>query len=406
MGLFFNNEKRNMTYDDLNKFSWSTGTGIAVTDGEFKESTYFKCIKRLAEDVAKVPVILKQRTVDGDVRAEENYLYDLIKFRPNPYMSSVDFFKAIEATRQHKGEAFALITRKANKITGLYPINVTKLLIDNIGLAKTKKNNAILVYYTCSSDLKEYTCAYDDILHFKGMTLDGISSISVKDNLKQTINTNAYAQSYQADLFASGLTNKAVVQFMSDIKDEKKLKEAQAMFDRMYTSSKRILTVPAGYQVSPLQLNLSDSQFAELKKMGQVDICTSFGVPPHLIGIMDGYNNNSLEQSNLSYLVNTLLILFEGNELELSYKLLTETDRKKGFFFEANQNVLLRVSAKEQAEILNSYIQNSVYAPNEVRRILGEVKKEDGDDLLASSGTLKIKDLYNTAKDNAGGGAK
>jgi HK97 family phage portal protein len=134
--------------------------------------------------------------------------------------------------------------------------------------------------------------------------------------------------------------------------------------------------------------------------MGAVDICTSFGVPPHMIGIMDGVNNNSLEQSNLGYLVNTLLILFESIESECNYKLLTPQERAMGYHFEFDESVLLRTDAKTQAEILNSYIQNSVYTPNEARVKLGLLKAIDGDDLLASSGTLKIKDLYKTAVKN------
>lgn len=407
MGLFFNNKsEKRMSLEEFQKIDWNANyTGASSTDVEFKESTYFKCVKRISDDVAKVPLYLKQTTKEGEVLADNHYLFDLIE-RPNPYMSQIDFLKAIEAVRQHRGHSGALITRDyKGKVTGLYPVEITRIVIDNLGIAKSKKKNPILVYYRCGQNGQEYSCLYNDILHFKGMSFDGVISTAIKDNLKDTIDTNTYAQSYQKDLFASGLTNKAVVQFMSDIKDEKKLKEAQAMFDRLYTSSKRILTVPAGYQVSPLQLNLSDSQFAELKKMGQIDICTSFGLQPYQIGIMDGYNNNSLEQSNLGYLSNVLLLLFTSIEAEFKYKLLNEGDRKQKYYFEFDENELLRMDSKTQAEVYTKYVQNSILTPNEVRMKLGEKKAEDGDDLLAASGMLKIKDLYKTAKDNAGGGA-
>jgi HK97 family phage portal protein len=401
--MFWNKrQQKRMTTQDMNSYTWSANFGsTAFTDTELKENTYFKCVKINSESVGKVPLILKQTTDNGERTATEHYLYDIMKNRPNPFMSNVDFWRSMEATRQHKGYSSALITRdiKGNA-TGLYPITITSIIIDNVGLAKSTMSNPILVQYTCGYDLKQYYCFYSDIIHLKSFTLDGMTSIPIKDNLKDTVETNQSAQDYQKDLFSNGLTNKALIQLVSDIKDEKGLTTIQDKFNRIFSNKGRIFTVPAGYQVTPLNLNLADSQFTELKKMGAVDICTSFGVPPHMIGIMDGVNNNSLEQSNLGYLVNTLLILFESIESECNYKLLTPQERAMGYHFEFDESVLLRTDAKTQAEILNSYIQNSVYTPNEARVKLGLLKAIDGDDLLASSGTLKIKDLYKTAVKN------
>lgn len=397
--MFWDKVEKRMTVEEMGNYTWTSNS--AIIDDELKESTYFKCIKILSESIAKVPMILMQSTNDGDRKATEHYLYDICKNRANPFMSSIDFFKALEATRQHKGESSALIARDIKgKVTGLYPITVRKIIIDDVGLAKTKKKNPILVYYTCGIDQKEYNCAYSDVLHLKSFTLDGMSSISVKDNLKDTINTNKSSQSYQKDLFSNGLTNKAVVQIVSDIHEEKELKKIQEKFQRLYSSQGRIFTVPAGYSVTPLNLSLADSQFAELKKMGAIDIATSLGVPPYMLGFVEGYNNNSLEQSSLAFLVNTLLILFESIEAELNYKLLSEAERLKGYFFKFNVGVLLRTDAKTQAEIITSYIQNSVYTPNEGRELLGYAKKPDGDELIASSGVYKLSQIGSLIKQN------
>lgn len=73
-----------------------------------KEATYFTCIKKLSEAVAKTPLYLTQDTETGERRAKEHPLYELLSLRPNPYMTAVDFWKAIEATRQHEGIAGAV----------------------------------------------------------------------------------------------------------------------------------------------------------------------------------------------------------------------------------------------------------------------------------------------------------
>lgn len=385
-------EARAVDYDD---YKWDTiysqENGFKASS-EFSESTYFKCIKILSESIAKMPINLKISTEKGEEKLKQHYLYDLLRYRPNEYMSAIDFWKCIEANRQHKGESFALITRDGRgKITGLYPINVTKIIIDNNNLITSRKKNKIMVIYQV--DDKEYSALYSDVLHFKGFTLDGINSISVKDNLKNLISTNKGSTEYQVKLFQSNMTNKAIVQMTSDVKDKIELKKIQRMFDNLYSDSNRIMTIPAGYNLSTLNLTLSDAQFEQLKKLNAVDLASSFGVPAYFLGFTENYNNNSLEQTSLSFLVNTLLPLITEIEQELNYKLLTQTERKKGYYFEFNQGVLLRVDAKTQADIITKYVQTSIYKPNEARRLLGYPLTEEGDDLIVTSGVYKLKDL-------------
>src|SRR5690554_5931464 len=129
--MFLNKIEKRSGEIDINEWKniYSSENGYEVADGALKESTYFKCIKILSENVAKMPVNLKISSEDGEEKATKYYLYDLLRNRPNEYMSAIDFWKAIEATRQHKGDSFALITRDSKgKITGLYPIDVSRLI--------------------------------------------------------------------------------------------------------------------------------------------------------------------------------------------------------------------------------------------------------------------------------------
>lgn len=392
--MFLNKIEKRSDEIDINdwKSVYNFENGYDLFEGDLKESTYFKCIKILSESVAKMPINLKISSEDGEEKATKHYLYDLLKNRPNEYMSAIDFWKCMEATRQHKGDSFALISRDSRgKITGLYPIDVTRLIVDNVGLSKSKKKNKILVEYNINGTL--YNCLYSEVLHFKGFTLDGINSYSIKDTLNGLIDTNKGSLNYQRELFKNGLTNKAVVQMVSDIKDEKELKKAQDKFNRLYSSKGRIFTVPAGFSITPLNLSLADSQFEQLKKLNAIDLATAFGVPPYMLGYTEGYNNNSLEQSSLSFLVDTLLVLITSIEQELNYKLLTHDERIKGYYFEFNQGVLLRVDSQTQADIITKYVSGGIYTQNEARVLLGKKKLTEGDELIVNAGVLKLKDI-------------
>ena len=90
-----------------------------------REATYFTCIKKLSEAVAKTPLYLVQETETGQRRAKEDPLYELLSLRPNPYMTAVDFWKAIEATRQHEGISAAVKQYgRKGEILALYPCTI------------------------------------------------------------------------------------------------------------------------------------------------------------------------------------------------------------------------------------------------------------------------------------------
>ena len=103
-----------------------------------KEATYFTCIKKLSEAVAKTPLYLTQDTETGERRAKEHPLYELLSLRPNPYMTAVDFWKAIEATRQHEGIAGAVkVYGRKGKIEALYPCTIEGITIDDAGVLRS-----------------------------------------------------------------------------------------------------------------------------------------------------------------------------------------------------------------------------------------------------------------------------
>lgn len=382
--------EQRITPKEMNNFTWTPISGSGVVDeNELKESAYFKCIKYISESVAKCPIILKKEDNTGEVDAKEHRLYTKLRLRPNPYMTAIDCIKAFVALGEHLGISGLYIDRKDNS---LYPAEITGIIIDDAGLIKSKKQNKILFDFKVANETG--SCFDKDIILYKtGITFDGINTKANKDLLKDTISTNKKAQAYLNNLFDNGLTNKIIVQLTSDIKDEKELSKIQDKFNRLYSNNGRTFTVPAGFNVSSLNLSLADSQYEQLRKLTRREIANAFGLSPAIIGDLEDSNNNNMEMQNLSFLVDTLLIKFEQIEQELDWKYLSERDRKQGYKCRFNQGVMLRTNAETQANILTKYTQTGIYSVNDCRRILGFPIIDGGDDILVSSGTYKLKDL-------------
>lgn len=62
-----------------------------------KEATYFTCIKKLSEAVAKTPLYLTQDTETGERRAKEHPLYELLSLRPSDTWERTDASVGMEA---------------------------------------------------------------------------------------------------------------------------------------------------------------------------------------------------------------------------------------------------------------------------------------------------------------------
>jgi len=401
-------EKRETTETTVNDWStvYSFENGYENAVGKhsgLNESTYFSCLKIISESIAKCPFQIRQETDKGEIVATNHYLYDILRLRPNPNMSAIDTFKTLVVLSKHYGIAGLYIDRVGSKVNDLYPVKITDITVDDVGLISSTKNNKILYSYQGVNG--EYgSCFENDILVLRDFTLDGINSNATRNILSESLDTSIKSQGYLNKLFQNGLTNKIVVQLTSDIKEEKELKKVQEKFDRIYKSSNRTFTVPAGFNVSSLNLSLSDAQFAELRQMSKKDIAGSMGVPLSKLGETIE-NAKSDEQDNISFLGDTLQVIFTQIEQEADWKILSATDREKGFKIRANTSVMLRLDAKTQAEVVTSYTKNGVYSLNKAKEIVG-VETLDKDVTTFPSGQVTLEQMMGNQVSYASGETK
>lgn len=374
-------------------YTFENGYDITPFEMEMKESTYFSCINDISQDVAKCTLQVKKETNKGEVLAKEHYLYDLLRLRPNSYISAIDCYKTFVALAKHYGYAGLYINKKGYKIEGLYPVKITNCTIDNAGLINSTKNNKILWDFE-SVEGETGSCFDKDIIILRDFTLDGIKGKANRSILSESLDTSMKSQNHLNKLFTNSLTNKLAIQLTSDIKDEKEIKRMQDKFSRIYSSTNKIFTIPAGYTIQPLALSLSDVQYTELRKLSKEEIAMSFRVPLTKLGFVKE-NGKSEEQDNLKYLNECLLVIFEQIEQEMDYKLLTSIERKQGYKIRFNVNVLLRTDSLTQANVINSYVKNGVYDLDKAREILG-IEKLGGEPIITlPSGQVLLKDLLN-----------
>lgn len=388
---------------DLNSNDFLEWLGIAQSNRNvLSEATYFTCLKMLSETLGKLPIKYYQSTDNGRIKAVSTKIHELLSVRPNPIMTPTTFWTVVENNRNHSGNGFVWCRRQfVRKKYGGYiktldlwpmPSKDVSLLMDDKGVFGQK--GKLYYQYIDSKSGEMYVFKQEDVLHFKtSLSFDGVSGEPVQKILRHTVEGGLESQTFMNNLYKQGLTASMSLQYTGDL-DEDRLERLQEKYEKYLTGAKnagRIVPVPVGFQLQPLNVNLTDAQFFELKKYTALQIAAAFGIKPNQINDYEKSSYSNSESQQLSFLVDTMLYILKQYEEEINYKLLTEQERQDGYYFKFNEKVLLRVDSKSQAEMLKNLVQGSIYTPNEAREYLDKPKEKYGDRLYANGNIIPLE---------------
>lgn len=370
------------------KFGIKLGFSISGKKA-LKENTVYICTKIRAESIGKLSLkVYKERE-----EYKEHELYYLLKYKPNPLMNSINFWKCIEAQRTLKGNAYAYIERnKKGQVTGIYPIdsdNVTKVIDDNNFLSSLSK-----VWYIVIDNKGIKNKLYsDEILHFIGdITLDGLIGIAPLEYLKCTVENGRATQEFVNKFFKNGLSTKGVIQYVGDL-DEKAKRTFRKEFESMSNgleNAHSVSLLPLGYQFQPLSLSMADAQFLENSKLTKREIAAAFGMKSYHLNDLERATFNNLTEQQKDFYITTLQPSLTNYEQEMQDKLFSQYETLKDVRVEFNVDTILRSDIKTRYESYRIGIQSGFLSPNEVRKKENLPAKEGGDELLANGNMIPI----------------
>jgi HK97 family phage portal protein len=378
------------------------------------ETTYFTCLKVLSETMGKLPLKYYQSQPGGGrTRADPGQGAALLMDRPNPYMTPAVFWSVIETACQHWGNAYVWIDRVFLPkrwggdvvINGFWPMRseCVTIYIDDAGIFGDE--GRLYYKYTDPQSGREYIFKNNEIMHFKNwLTWDGIVGKSVRDILRETVEGASYSQDFLNNLNKSGLTSAAVLQYTENI-DEKRRKKLQERYNEYLTGARnagKVVAIPSGLQLTPLNYKLTDAQFLELKKYSALQIAAAFGVKPNQINNYEKSSYANSEMQQLAFLVDTMLYRVSQYEQEINYKVLDQKERLNGCFFKFNEKVILRTNTKEQMEAITAAVQNGIYTPNEGRSLLDLPSADGGDELIVNGNCIPLTRVGDAYPDRGG----
>lgn len=375
---------------------WSLLAG-ASGDAALKIATVYRCVNLLCDSVAVLPCQY-MRMKDGLFQVDYNSrLHYLLTVQPDTCLSSYDFWSQVVRLVLLDGNAY---------IVPVY--NTATLEIDRLALCGrgTVSHDTINDTYMVTDTVNHIYGMYDEdeIIHIKGMTLDGKTGVSVLTYARLTSNIAATGDNETLKRFANGgnvmgvVSNDRSVKGFGEYQDEE-LAGAALDIDSRFQSGERIVSLPGQVDFKQLSLSSADMQFLENRKFTVREICRFFGVHPSFVFDDTSNNYKSAEMANVAFLNNTLNPILRKIECELLRKLVPPTLAGKRKF-EFNRMGIYACDLESRSKYWQNVIGTGLYTPNELRHEENRPSVEGGDTVLVSANLRPIKDLL---LDSSGG---
>lgn len=344
----------------LRSFEARTYSGASVSsDTADCVSTVFACVRILSESVASLPLKLYHKTAAGREEAVDHPLYSLLKDSPNGSLTSFEWREMMEGFRALRGNAYSRIVRdRFFDIIALEPLHPTD--VEPVKLA-----SGDVVYRVTGRG----TLTSNDVLHIRSRTKDGSIGVSTISKLRESIGLALTIQEHGAKSFANGNRFPGILKTPASLKPEQ-LKELRTAWDaqRSGDNTTKAPILHGGLDWVTVGMNNVDAELIASGLFQRKDIAEAFGIPMTMLAHGEkAATYASVEQFKVDFVDRTLVPLLERWSQRLNTSLLTERDRRAGYYFGFNLKALLRGSAKDRADFYRTMREIRAMTINEIR---------------------------------------
>ena len=369
--LFKKPQKRDFI-SAMNAISRGASSGVSVDKNTALTFTaVWSAVRLLSESISILPINIFQREKNGDkTLALNNPSYYLLHNEPNNYMSSVAMFEKIMMDLCLSGNSFVHIVRSPRGLVqALIPLNAQDI--------KVKINEGQIFYHNQNSDivLDDY-----DILHFKGVSQDGIMGLSPITQNANAIGWGMALEEYGSKYFTNSAKLSGVLETDRALSEEA-ISRLRTSFSNTYNklqNAQSTAILEEGLSFKPITISPEQSQFLASRIFSITEIARMFNIPTFMLQEHSKSSFNNIESLSQSYVTYTLMPYIRRMESEMNRKLF-KTNEKGKLFVEWNVNGLLRGDVKSRNDAYKTGINNGYMTINEVRRKENMNSIPDGD---------------------------
>ena len=355
-------------------------TGIPVTTyTALGSSPVYACVKRISDDIGKLPVRIHKRLRRGGWQLDTEHPLNKLFRAPNRWQTPSQCWSYFTQSLALHGNAYMPTVRgRGGEPVEIIPLNPNRVSV-NMGA------NGDL-FYDCRHPAfgqEAKRLHQDNVLHAKWMCQDGFVGISAIAYAQDVFGLALAAQAHGAVLFRQGAQMNGFIKHPGTLSKESKEYLTQS-FDTRYAgvqNAHRTAVLEEGMSFEKVTMTSEDAQLLESRQFSVVEICRMFGVPPHKIGDLDDAHLANVEQGEQQYINDTLDPI--ANQLgELLETRLLFDDERGDYQIRHDFKSLLRGDRKTRAEVYHLAITDGYMTRNQARIEEGDAPAEGLDEFL------------------------
>ena len=303
----------------LRMLGLTSGTIAGVAVDEFSAmnlSTFWACVRNIAEDVAKLPVGVYRDGADRRSELRDEPLVFLMNRAPNEDSIPIAFREVLTAHAEVWGRGVAEIEWFGNgRPAALWPIQPNRVVIE--------RGSDQRIHFRVHSPRtdREVTLRDEDVIHIHGLGWDGITGYSVIQKARESLGLTAATERYGASFFGNNATPSGVLMHPGKVRDGGvQLKKSWNEAHQGPGKARGTAILEEGMKYEQIGIPPEDSQFLQTRQFQVIEICRWFRMPPHKVADLTRGTFANLEQSATEYVTDCLMPWVIRWEQELQRK--------------------------------------------------------------------------------------
>ena len=375
------------TYQTPHDFLFKSSTyGQKSDSGEVVTETtamslawVWQAVSTISNDIGRLPVVLFDRSNGERERATTHPAYQLIKRRPNPYMTSKVFMSTLTKSALLTGNGLAWIMRDQRGIPiELYPLETSSVRINIV-------NNEPVYLVRFKAGDEETPVKHRDIIHIKNISSSGYWGLDCLTFARNSIGLGLATEKHGNRFFKNNARPSVVLETSGNM-DKEKADQLLASWNEMHAGANnayKTALLTGGMEAKVMSINNDNAQWLQSRAFQRQEIASWFLLPANKLNDTSSVSYSSVAAYNKAYLDQTLMNWIVNWEEELTDKLLTTRQREEDQFnFEFITASLLRADLLQRYQAYQVGIASEFLSPNEVRQLENMPSREGGDSFI------------------------
>lgn len=351
-------------------------------------STAYACIRVLVDTLASTPFYPVKITFEGTggrkrrvVRPNYDHpLYHVLAVQPNDYQTPYEWKERMMLGVAVRGEAYSLIVPgERGPITRLIPLDYSGMRLIELG-------DDYRLKYTYDDGKKERVYDQSQILHWRGLSLDGIRGLNPVAYHRTTLGMSKALGDHGKSFFENNATPPFVIEIPGKVGKGwvRKFRQTWAIKHEGPKNVNKPAVFEGGLKLHEMAMSNDDAQFLETHTHSDYDVCRIFRVTPHMVALLDQATGLTIENLSIEFFQYSMFPWFTRFQERTRFSLVFEEDTALEFDYKA----MLRGDIDTRYKAHATGIQNGFESPNDAREEEGKPPYEGGDEYTkANAGT-------------------